>query len=84
MSGTQKFFKAILPRRWFESWEARSRSYMVRCSCGFAKSVWEWGGMIWAASGNKRLYRTCPKCGQLSWHKVSHEPTAPQSSDTKE
>jgi hypothetical protein len=79
MSGMQKLCKALLPRRWFESLEARSRSWMVRCSCGFARSVWESGGMIWAAAGNKRLYRTCPQCGQRSWHTVAHEPTAPSS-----
>lgn len=73
MSLFQRLFKAILPPRWAESMEAHSRSWMVRCPCGFARSVWELGGIRWKAAGEPRWYRRCPRCGKRSWHKVTRE-----------
>jgi len=77
MSFMQRMFKAILPQSWAASMEANSRSWMVRCSCGFAKSVWDWGGIRWKATGHTVWYRTCPQCGQSSWHTLTHEPPVP-------
>ncbi len=77
MSGIQKFFAAIMPRRWAESMEAHSRSWMVRCSCGHARSVWDIGGIRWKAAGRPRWYMKCPQCGQRSWHKVSRDAPSP-------
>lgn len=76
MSFVQRFFTAIFPRRWAESMEADSRSWKARCSCGFARSVWELGGIRWKATGQPRWYLRCPECGQRSWHVVSREPSA--------
>jgi hypothetical protein len=80
MSLIQKFFIRILPQRWAESMETHSRSWMVRCSCGFARSVWELGGIRWKAAGRPRtfprIFIKCPQCGQRSWHKVSRDPQA--------
>ena len=73
MSLFQRLFKAILPPRWAASMEADSRSWMVRCRCGFARSVWELGGIRWKAAGEPRWYRRCPQCGERSWHKVARE-----------
>jgi len=87
MSFFQRLFTAILPRRWAESMEAHSRSWMVRCSCGFARSIWELGGIRWkAAGGRPRTYMKCPQCGQWSWHKVERDPPAEptRATDTKE
>ncbi len=76
MSFSQRLFTAILPRRWAESMEAESRSWMVRCPCGCERSVWELGGIRWKASGQPRRYMRCPKCGQLAWHSVTRDPAA--------
>jgi DNA-directed RNA polymerase subunit RPC12/RpoP len=73
MSFFQRLFKAILPAEWARAMEADSRSWMVRCPCGFARSVWEMGGIRWKAAGEPRVYRKCPECGQRSWHKVSRD-----------
>lgn len=73
MSFFQKLFTAILPRKWSASMEAESRQWMVRCSCGYAKSIWDWGGIRWKAAGNPRRYLKCPECGQSSWHAVTRE-----------
>lgn len=76
LSLIQRIFVALLPRRWAESMEAHSRSWMVRCRCGSARSVWESGGIRWKAAGEPRWYRPCPRCGERSWHKVTREPAA--------
>jgi hypothetical protein len=47
---------------------------MVRCRCGFARSVWEMGGIRWKAAGEPRWFMKCPHCRQRSWHVVSWEP----------
>lgn len=69
MSGIQRFFTRIFPKRWAESMEADSRRWMVRCpNCGFERSVWEMGGIRWKATGNQRNLLRCPNCGQRGWH----------------
>ena len=71
MSLLQKFFIRILPRSWAESMEAESRTWMVRCSCGFARSIWDLEGIRWRASQSHTLsYMRCPHCGERSWHKL--------------
>lgn len=76
MSFIRRILTAVLPRRWAESMEASSRSWVVRCSCGFAQSVWDWGGIRWKAAGQPRWYMKCPQCGRSSWHTVMHDPSA--------
>jgi hypothetical protein len=76
MSGIQRFFSAIFPKGWAESMEADSRSWMVRCRCGCAKSVWEMGGIRWKAVGEQRWFMRCTQCGQRSWHVVSRDTDA--------
>jgi hypothetical protein len=53
--------------------EAASRAWQISCRCGFTESVWEAGGIRWKAKGNKRRFRSCPKCGERSWHTVSRD-----------
>ena len=74
MSLIQRIVVAVLPRRWAESMEADSSSWMARCPCGFARSIWEIGGIRWKAAGQPRQYLSCPQCGQRSWHTVTREP----------
>lgn len=75
MSWLQKLFVGILPRRWGESMEAESRSWMMRCSCGFARSVWELGGIRWKAEGKPWTFSfmKCPQCRKRSWHKLTRD-----------
>lgn len=70
MSSIQKFFAAIFPARWAKSMEAHSRSWMMRCECGYEKSIWDMGGIRWKARGNPRSYRKCQECGNRSWHTI--------------
>jgi hypothetical protein len=57
--------------------EADSRSWELRCSCGFARSIWDLGGIRWKTVGQPRTYSfmKCPKCGSRSWHKLTREAT---------
>jgi hypothetical protein len=70
MSFMQKLFVALLPKKWAQSMEAESRTWMARCSCGFERSVWEAGGIRWKAAGKEYWFLACPHCGQSHWHTV--------------
>lgn len=70
MSFSQRFFKALLPSHWAEDMEAESRTWMVRCTCGFEMSVWDSGGIRWKAAGNPRRLVRCSQCGQVTKHTV--------------
>lgn len=77
MSFLQTFLVRVLPRRWAESMEADSRSWMMRCSCGFAQSIWELGGIRWKASRSRTAsFIKCPQCGKRSWHKLVRDAQA--------
>ena len=73
MNTIQKILAAILPQRWVAAMEADSRLWMVRCSCGFARSLWELGGIRSKAAGQTHWLRRCPQCGRRSSHKVSRD-----------
>ncbi len=77
MSFFHRFLAAVLPQRLMAAIEADSRLWMVRCSCGFARSVWEIGGIRYKAAGEPRWFRKCPQCGQRTWHKVSRDQPPP-------
>jgi hypothetical protein len=70
MSFFQKLFTSILPRKWAEDMEAHSRSWMIKCRCGYERSIWEIGGIRWRAIGNQKTPARCPSCGKRSWHTV--------------
>jgi hypothetical protein len=53
--------------------ERESRSWIARCPCGHARSVWELGGIRWKAKGTPRRLMRCPACGNSSWHLISYE-----------
>ena len=60
----------VIPGSWGKSIERESRTWMMRCSCGFERSVSEAGGIRWKAAGRKRSYLSCPKCRQWHWHAI--------------
>lgn len=70
LSRAQRLAQWLLPRRWSESMEVESRQWMAECPCGHGRSIWELGGIRWKAAGRPRRLMRCPKCSQLSWHKV--------------
>lgn len=75
MSFIQRFFTTVLPRRAAASMEAESRAWKARCpGCGFAKSVWEMGGIRWKAKGEPRVLLRCPGCGQRKWLALARDP----------
>ncbi|MBE2202213.1 MAG: hypothetical protein IAE79_26625 [Anaerolinea sp.] len=70
MNKLQAFFVKMMPAAWAREMEAESRQWMVRCTCGFERSVWDSGGMRWKAHAARRQYRLCPQCGEKTWHAV--------------
>ena len=48
---------------------AQSKAWRAVCpNCGYSRSVWEMGGVMYKAAGTTRRLITCPNCGQTSWH----------------
>lgn len=78
LSRIQQVISRVVPAAWTASMEAESRTWMVRCrSCGFERSIWELGGILWKASGKTWTWGRCPNCGKLGVHSISrHDPPA--------
>jgi hypothetical protein len=70
MAFVQKFWTAILPQAWAEAMRAESQSWMMRCPCGFERSIWDSGGVRWKARGSPRRLQRCPQCRKWTWHTV--------------
>jgi hypothetical protein len=70
MTFIQRFLTAVLPEAWAEDMRAESLTWMMRCNCGYERSIWESGGIRWKARGNPQRLSVCPQCGQLSRHTV--------------
>lgn len=70
MTSIQQFFMAILPVNWAQDLQAESQTWMLRCTCGYERSIWEMGGIRWKARGNPRQLRVCPQCSQRTWHTI--------------
>ena len=70
MSAIQKFFLKILPKAMGEDIRRDSMRWIVKCPCGFGRSIWEMGGIRWKASGERKALLKCPECGEKSLHSV--------------
>jgi len=84
MSAIQRFFLAILPRRWGESMKRDSQAWKFRCTtCNFTMSVWDAGGIRWKAySRGKRILMRCPHCHALRAAAVEHRPDETDRGET--
>ena len=79
MSLVQRLVLLVVPRAWGQALEAQSRAWMLRCqSCRHERSIWDTGGLRWAAKGSPHRRLRCPKCHRETWHQV-HLPTASAS-----
>ncbi len=70
MTFIQRFLTGILPKAWAEAMRAESLTWMMRCPCGFERSIWDSGGIRWKAKGSPRRLWRCSRCGQRTWHIV--------------
>jgi hypothetical protein len=77
MTFIQRFFTAVLPSAWAEEMRAESLSWMIRCTCGFERSIWEIGGIRWKAKGNPRKLTVCSRCGERTWHTIYQKSSSP-------
>lgn len=78
MNFIQKLFTRFVSPERKAKMEAESRTWMIRClKCGYERSVWETGGVMYKASGTSWQFRRCPQCGKRSWHKVYQKKPAP-------
>ena len=71
MNFIQKLFARFVSPDRAAKMEAESRTWMIRYpACGYERSVWETGGVMYKASGASWQFRRCPQCGKRGWHKV--------------
>ncbi|HKR25201.1 MAG TPA: hypothetical protein VJS15_08080 [Allosphingosinicella sp.] len=77
LSVLQRIVRAFTSARTFAAMEAESRAWRAKCpECGFARSIWELGGIRYKAGGRPRTLMRCPRCGARSWHKVEKHDAA--------
>jgi hypothetical protein len=74
MGSAQRFFKRPPPRAWGEELVAETRSWMVPCTCGCERPVWDLGGVRWKTAGNPRQLILGPSCRQRTWHTIYRKP----------
>jgi hypothetical protein len=70
MSRLQRFFKWIMPRKWFEAAKADSKLWMVKCPCGAGRSIWDIGGLRWKGGGKPKTWMRCEACDERRWMTV--------------
>jgi hypothetical protein len=70
MSAVQDFFKLILSESSFEAIRDGTKLWLLECSCGHKRDLWDAGGVRYKAGGKPRQYGKCPQCGRNTWHKV--------------
>lgn len=66
----QRLVMKLVPQRMGKAMEAESRAWMIQCSCGAERSVWDAGGIRYRAAGEPRRWQVCHTCGKGSWHRV--------------
>lgn len=72
MTRFQKFLLSLFPSRAADI-QAESQSWILRCPCGFERSVWELGVIRYKAKGHSRKRMECPQCQQITWHSISRK-----------
>jgi predicted RNA-binding Zn-ribbon protein involved in translation (DUF1610 family) len=78
LSRGQRFFARLLGAEAAAAMEAESRAWLIVCPhCGFARSVWDTGGVRYKASGASRVGMACPRCGRTGWHRIEKGPDFP-------
>ncbi|MBX3444339.1 MAG: hypothetical protein KF774_18195 [Planctomyces sp.] len=53
----------LLPSRWQASIERESRDWVMKCGCGHETSIWDMGGVRFAAKGRPQRPGRCEACG---------------------
>jgi hypothetical protein len=75
MSMLQKVFTKILPQRWAQDMEAKSRAWISICpNCRTEQSLWDAGGIRWNAKGSSWRMMRCGQCGKMSMQKMTYKP----------
>ena len=70
MNWLQKLIRSWMSPSLAQAMEAESRAWMLRCPCGFERSIWELGGIRYKATGGARTLKRCTACRRIRWHKT--------------
>lgn len=70
-SRVQRLFTKLVSPAGAARMEAESRTWIVRCpQCGYERSAWDAGSVIYKGLGAQYWFMKCPNCGKSSWNKV--------------
>jgi serine/threonine protein kinase len=84
VSFAQKFFRAILPRRWYQAMRSESQGWQMICGeCGHSFSVWDAGGIRFGASGNPKRGMWCSTCRSFRVFNTVWRPERPGAAPVK-
>ncbi len=82
MSIWHRLFGSLFSETRMRDMEAESRNWMVKCPCGFERSIWELGGVRYRArSRGKKMLGRCPQCGRIRWHSVYKKEAEPDKAE---
>jgi len=70
MPAEHKFLRFILPTGMFDAVKAGTRKWLVECSCGHKRDLWDIGGVRYGGAGEPRKFFKCPMCNKGTWHKI--------------
>ncbi len=56
-----------LPEKWARALREESKAWMIRCACGFEKSLWDAGGIRCGGGRRKKILGVCPRCRKARW-----------------
>ena len=67
MPAKHKFLKLILPESTFEALKTETKQWLIECTCGHKRDLWDSGGVQGGRSKQKTSME-CPNCGKITWH----------------
>lgn len=70
MAAIQSFLRFLLPAKAFDAVRTGTREWLMACPCGHTQDLWDAGGVRYMAAGEPRRLRSCPECGQATWHTI--------------
>lgn len=70
MAANHWFLRAILPAKWYGAVKTGTRLWLIECSSGHKRDLWDAGGVRYKAFGEPRTYGRCRECGKASCLKI--------------
>jgi hypothetical protein len=76
MVAEHRFLRFILPARAFAAVRTGTKQWLMECTCGHKRDLWDLGGVRYMAAGEPRRLLRCPACGKATMHRVRRKTDA--------